>query len=187
MTRIKTTLMGAVVLCLMIITTSLDSGLQAAVFMTVQESLDAAFSGSDTVTRRTFYLTENQAAEAARLAGVPADTIRSLVVRYDGYRTGTLMGSAYIDTHRVRHTTQTLMILITPDNRVHNVMLLASDELPGYHPPASWLRNFVYRGLDDLRSRKPVDAVTGATITSRAVTGAVRRVLAIHQVISRSR
>ncbi|MEX0890721.1 MAG: FMN-binding protein, partial [Gemmatimonadota bacterium] len=50
--------------------------------------------------------------------------------------------------------------------------------------PDGWLAQFLDRRLDGrLSTKADIVNMTGATLTSRAVTDAVRRVLALHQVI----
>jgi len=57
-------------------------------------------------------------------------------------------------------------------------------EPPDYIPREAWYRQFEGRGLDpDLDLKRAIRPVTGATLTARATTSAVRRVLALHRVI----
>ena len=52
-----------------------------------------------------------------------------------------------------------------------------------YLPREGWYRQFDGEQLDDdLQLKRDIRPVTGATLTARATTEAVRRVLAIHQV-----
>ncbi|MCB1037391.1 MAG: hypothetical protein KDD47_26405, partial [Acidobacteria bacterium] len=75
-------------------------GLPAAarVLRTVQAALEKAFPGA-TVERLTFYLTEEQKARAEALSGQELET--AIVRPARALREGTLVGTAYFDTHRV--------------------------------------------------------------------------------------
>ncbi|MEL7061524.1 MAG: FMN-binding protein, partial [Acidobacteriota bacterium] len=53
-----------------------------------------------------------------------------------------------------------------------------------YIPPALWYAQFDGRSLDEaLQVERGIRGVTGATLTARATTEAVRRALAIHAVL----
>ena len=76
------------------------------------------------------------------------------------------------------------MVTVDPAGRVGRVEVLAFDEPPDYLPRAAWYRQFDGKALDaELDLRRAIRPVTGATLTARATTAAVRRVLAIHQVL----
>jgi Na+-translocating ferredoxin:NAD+ oxidoreductase RnfG subunit len=160
-------------------------GARAAVFMTQQEALEKAFPGA-TVERRTVALTKEQLTEAARLAGEPIPS--ALVFVYEARRDGELVGTAYFDVHRVRTLPQTLMLVVAPDGRLRSIDVLAFRELPEYLASPAWLDQFPGRALDDgLNLRRDIQGITGATLTARATTKAVRRILAIHAALQNSR
>ncbi len=86
-----------------------------------------------------------------------------------------------------------LLIGIDHDGRVLGVRVLAHQETPGLGDPieirrSDWILGFVGRSLDDppparwtvRRDGGDFDQFTGATITPRAVTHAVRRALDFH-------
>jgi Na+-translocating ferredoxin:NAD+ oxidoreductase RnfG subunit len=74
---------------------------------------------------------------------------------------------------------------VAPGDRVERVEIVEFREPPEYRAPAGWLRQFSGKRLDqDLSLRGSVAAITGATLTSRAVVRSLRRVLALHQVIA---
>lgn len=87
-----------------------------------------------------------------------------------------------------------LIVGIDTDGRVLGARVLAHNETPGLGDPiderrSDWILGFDGRSLDNPPGErwtvKPdggdFDAFTGATITPRAVTGAIRRTLAFHQ------
>jgi len=152
----------------------------ARVYLTTQQALDAVFPPPTTVERRTLYLDEAQARRAAETAGAPVE-IR-VVPYYVGSRDGRLAGYAYFDTHLVRTLPETILVLVAPGGDVARIEILSFDEPEDYLPGQRWLRQFPGRTLGDLGGREGIRALTGATLSSRAVTQAVRRILALHHL-----
>lgn len=154
----------------------------AKVFLTVDEALKLAFPGSQ-AERRTAYLTAEQVKRARALAGV--ELTSALVNYYVATRGGQPAGTAYFDTHRVRTLPETLMIVVDPQGKVGRIEVISFREPEEYMPRGAWYQQFLGKALGpDLQLKRDVRPVTGATLTARATTDAVRRVLALHQVIS---
>ncbi len=154
---------------------------RARAFLSLDEALGLAFPGC-AVDHRTVYLTGGELARARELAGgaVPSALVHPYVATCDG-RPG---GVAYFDTHRVRTLPETLMVVVGPDGAVARVEVLAFQEPPDYLPRAAWYGQFLRRKLDpELELKQGIRPVTGATLTARATTAAVRRVLALDRVI----
>lgn len=153
----------------------------AKVFLSVDEAVRLAFPGCQ-VTRRTAFLTPEQLRRARELAG--AEVPSALVNYYEAKRDGRSAGVAYFDTHRVRTLPETLMIVVDPQGKVARLEVISFREPEEYMPRGAWYEQFRGRGLDrDLQLKAGIHPVTGATLTARATTDAVRRVLALHQVI----
>jgi hypothetical protein len=156
---------------------------RATVLLTVEEALDLVFP-STTVRRETLYLTDYQVRAASELTG--AEIASALVTRYVATGSdGAVAGYAYLDTHRVRTLPETLMIVVGVDGAVVRVEVVAFREPVEYMPRDSWYRQYDGEVLDgDLTLERDIRPVTGATLTARATTEAVRRVLAVHRVTS---
>ena len=152
----------------------------ARVLLTQSEALALAFQGCE-VRRETLYLTAEQVRRAGELAGVPVPS--ALVPVYRGVCDGKPSGAAYFDTHTVRTLPETIMVVVDPAGRAARVEVLSFQEPPDYLPRDAWYDQLEGRPLDPrLQLRRAVRPVTGATLTARATTDAVRRVLAIHAV-----
>ena len=68
--------------------------------------------------------------------------------------------------------------------KVRTIEILSFNEPPEYQPSAPWIAQFDGRALDDeLRLQRGIRTLAGATLSSVAMTDAVRRVLAIHEVL----
>lgn len=151
------------------------------VFLTLDEALELAFPGCE-VERSTVYLTPVQLDGARRLAGVPVD--QRIVRPYVATCKGKPAGVAYFDAHRVRTLPETLMVVVDPRGRVKRIEVLSFQEPEDYLPRGIWYEQFLNRGLtDELNLKRHIRGVTGATLTARATTEAVRRVLALHLIL----
>lgn len=131
-----------------------------------QEALRVAFPPPAVIERRTAFLDE---------AG--------LATYYVGLGPDGPLGVAWFDAHRVRTLPEVLMIVVTPAGEVGRVELLRFAEPPEYAPPRGWLDRFEGLAAGADFDGEPVTGMTGATLTSRAVTDAVRRVLALHELV----
>lgn len=154
----------------------------ARVFLSLDEALDLAFPECS-VERASAYLSEAEMTAVTETAGSRPET--AIVHPYTatcGDRPG---GTAYFDVHRVRTLPETLMVVVSPDGTVGRVELLSFREPPDYIPRAGWYDQFDHQALDeDLALKRDIRPVTGATLTARATTDAVRRVLAIHRLLA---
>jgi hypothetical protein len=156
----------------------------ARVLLTQEQALALAFPGCQ-VQRTTAYLDAAQLDRAAALAGAPLPG--ALVHAYAGRCGDRAAGTAYFDTHKVRTLPETVMIVVDTEGRAARIEVLSFREPPDYLPRDGWYDQFTGRALDDeLRLRRAVRPVTGATLTARATTEAVRRVLAIDRVLRES-
>ena len=151
-------------------------------FVSVDEALKQAFPGCE-VARRTAFLTPEQVRRARDLAG--AEVPSALVNYYAATRGGQPAGTAYFDTHRVRTLPETLMIVVDPQGKVGRIEVISFREPEEYLPRGAWYEQFRGRALDpELQLKRGIRPVTGATLTARATTDAVRRVLALHRILA---
>ena len=159
----------------------------ATVPLTGQLSQDQALAlafPSAAVERRITYLDDAQLEEARRLAGDRVEIESTIVIHYVALQEGIPIGVAYFDAHRVRTLQEVLMIVVGLDGKVDRVETVSFREPPNYEAPGRWLELFQGRALSsDLSMRGDIPNVTGATLTTNAVTASVRRVLALHNVV----
>ncbi len=111
----------------------------------------------------------------------PSSHIETFVVREPG---GAVAGYAYLDRHLVRTLEETLFVALDPAARVLRVEVLDFDEPPEYQPSERWFQQFEGRTLSpELRLKRRIRTLAGATLSSHAATDAVRRVLALHGIL----
>ena len=152
----------------------------ARVYLTVQRALELAFPPPAKVERKTLYLDDEQARRVAEASGAPMET--RVVPYYVGENAGRVIGYAYFDTHLVRTLPETILILVAPDGRLERIDILSFDEPEDYLPTGRWLQQFQGRSLQDLGARQGIRMLTGATLSSRAVSQSARRILALHRL-----
>jgi hypothetical protein len=152
------------------------------VYLTLEEALKLALPDCE-IERATAYLTDDQKKKADELAG---EALESSVVRpYIGRKDGKLVGTVYFDTHKVRTLRETILVLVDKDQKVARIELLAFGEPDEYAPKPEWYGQFVGKALDDeLNLKRGIRNIGGASLTARATTSAVRRVLAAHKVLN---
>ncbi len=149
--------------------------------ITVDEAIEAAFPGAK-IERETVFLSELQLEEVVSLSHV--DGQGAVVTRYRATADGEAAGTAYVDTHRVRTLPETILIVVDPDGVVIRVEVIVFREPMDYLPPEPWFAQIEGKNLsDDLQLKRSIRPITGATLSARATTDAVRRMLAVHSVL----
>lgn len=152
--------------------------------LTQQEALRLAFPEPARIERRTAFLEEEELARARELAGSGVSVDQRIVTYYVGSSGEDTLGFAYFDAHRVRTLPEVVMVVVEPEGRIERIEILKFTEPPEYMAPPRWLQQFQDKGLSDRLSTKgSIVNLTGATLTSRAIGRAARRVLALHTVI----
>jgi hypothetical protein len=146
--------------------------------------LAQVYPGAEIRAERIF-LTPAQVSQVARRAG--SDAASALVARYVAARDDQVIGRAYVDTHVVRTKRESLLISLDAQRRVLRVDVTAFLEPSEFRAPAPWLGQYRGRELgDDLAINRAIRPIAGATLTARAANNAVRRVLAIDEVLNGS-
>ena len=154
----------------------------AKVFYARDEAMQLAFPDADRIEPRDFFLTPEQRSDIEHRAKAPLDS--SLITVYVGHRHGEILGYAVLDTHIVRTLPETFLVVLTPDGQVAATHVLAFYEPLEYLPSDRWLGQFAGKQSDDdLTVGQSVAAITGSTLTSRAVAAGIRRALALYSVL----
>lgn len=162
-----------------------SAAVDGKVFLTVEEALALAFEDCE-VTRSTEYFNDERKQRVTDLAKQEFE--RGMLYPYSATKDGKLVGTAYIDKHRVRTLAESVMFVVGTDGRIARIELLSFGEPPEYIPNERWYAQLIGKPLDDeLFLKKDIRNVTGATLTARATVDAARRVLAAHQVIEADR
>ena len=154
----------------------------ATVYYARDEALKLAFPDADRVAPKDVFLTREQRDAIETQAKSKLDS--DLITVYVGFRGDQALGYAIFDTHVVRTLPETFLVVLSPAGAVTATYLLAFYEPSEYAPPERWLAQFRDATLsDELRVGRGIVGITNSTLTSEAVTGGIRRALAIHAVV----
>lgn len=154
----------------------------AKVFYAKEEALQVAFPDATSVEKRTFILTEAEVKRVETLARVKLDS--KLVTFYIGKKDQKVIGYAIIDIHTIRTLPEAFMVVLSPEGRVVSTLVLAFYEPLEYLPQDRWLKQFEQKTLNEsLTPGRDIAGITGATLTARAITKGVRKILAFYQVL----
>ncbi|MEZ0360800.1 MAG: FMN-binding protein [Hydrogenobacter sp.] len=151
-------------------------------FKTPEQALKDAFPGAK-IEVKNLILSKDQLEKIERLSGMKLGT--RLISWYIAKKGNNVIGYAYIDSHTVRTHPEVVLYTITPDGKIDLIEVLSFNEPLEYMPDENWLRLFRGKELtpESLRLRKDIPNMTGATLTSRAITDNTRKVLAMWKVI----
>ncbi len=147
--------------------------------LTQEEALALAVPKATWQRHTAFLADDDLAAIAEQSSGVKVEqrVLSYYVASEDGRKTHV----AYFEAHPVRTLSEVVMVVVTANGTVARVEILKFLEPPEYRAQAGWLAQFDGHDLDDDLSLKgDIVGMTGATLTARAVTGSVRRQLAVH-------
>jgi len=148
---------------------------------TREEALEAAYPGARFQAERVF-LTKDEMRRAALESGQEIPS--ALIAHYRVTRDGQPIGRAYIDTHVVRTKKESLLICLDESGHVKRIEVTAFLEPPEYRASRPFYDQYNGRALDsELNLNRAIRPIAGATLTARAANQAVRRVLAIDQVL----
>lgn len=157
----------------------------AKVFHSREEALALAFPDADRVEDEVIVLADEQARRVEALARGPLES--RLVRLYRGYRGRELLGYAFIDVHRVRTLPEAFLVVLNPQGEVRDLRLLAFHEPLDYMPAERWYAQFQNKSLaQPLRVDGDIHGIMGASLSTRATAGGVRRALALYQVVVQS-
>lgn len=155
--------------------------LSAKVLMGKQDALAWAFPGCE-IREKSFVLRDEQVAAVETATRRKLDS--RLVTVYSGSKNGVVTGYALIDIHNVRTLPEAFLVVLSPQGEVQRVRVLAFHEPPEYLPPARWLAQFEHtKPSAALRVGRDIDGIAGSTLSAQAVTGGVRRAIALYRVL----
>lgn len=153
----------------------------AKVFYSKDEALKLAFGDNAHVEMLSLFPSDEQVQQIEQLAKVKLDS--KLISVFVGKKQDSIIGYAIIDSHTVRSQTETLLLVLDLQGRLQNVTTLAFNEPPEYQPPERWYTQLINRALEQLSFDQDVQAIAGATLSTRAALNSARKVEAIFHVL----
>ena len=152
-------------------------------FLGRKDALAWAFPHAELVEETTHLLNDAELESIRAMGGGELDS--RLIKIYTGYGPdGGVQGHAVIDIHNVRTLPEAFLIVLSPAGEVKRLRVLAFHEPIEYLPPEQWLDQFEgSNGGAPLRVGRDVHGIAGSTLTAYAVTGGIRRAIALYRVL----
>ena len=150
--------------------------------VTPEKALKTKFPDADVVIKN-YILTDKQQQDIEKLSGVKQDS--KLISIYQVVDQGRIKAYGYVDVHVVRTQPEAVMYIINNNAGIDEIKILSFREPADYLAPEKWLRLFKDKSLEKnkIMLRDDISAISGATMTARAITTNCRKALAIWQVI----
>ncbi|GAB6066179.1 FMN-binding protein [Aquifex pyrophilus] len=126
-------------------------------------------------------LTEEELKKAEKIAGMKINT--RFVTFYIVKKKDRVLAYGYVDIHRVRTKPEAVLYVISPNGKIELIEILAFYEPIEYLPPKEWLGLFRGRSINNLRFKKDIPNITGATLSARAVAKHAKKALALWKVL----
>lgn len=153
----------------------------ATVFYSKDEALELAFGKDVQVEVQSLFPSPEQVEQIEQLAKTKLDS--KMFSFYVGKKQGNVVGFAAIDSHPVRTQNETLLIVLDASGALHNIHTLAFHEPPEYQAPRRWFESLFGLPLERLSFDADVQAVSGATLSTRGALASTRKVLSIFRVM----
>ena len=161
---------------------SLSRPAEAVVLYAKNEALKLIFPEADSIDPKAIFLNAKQVARIEELARSPLES--QLLTVHVGRNGDETLGYAFLDIHVVRTQPEALFVVLTPQGEVDSVLIVAFHEPLEYMPSDRWQAQFGGKTLaPDLQVKRAIAPISGATLSAHAMTDAVRRALAVYQVV----
>ena len=150
----------------------------AAVYTTAEATMASAYPGAR-LEKRTLALSAAECRSLSQLAQVRCDS--RLITVHLAWRGDSLLAAGFVDQRTVRTMPGVFLVVVARDTTVARIEVLAFHEPPEYRPPSRWLGLFVRKHLDaDLWPARSIRALSGASLSARAITESARLALAAY-------
>ena len=157
----------------------------ATIFYSKNEAMELAFGKAAQIETLSLFPDDSEIAKIQEIAKTKLDS--GLFSFYVGKSGEKILGYAAIETNTVRTKPETLMIVLTPEGELRNVYTLAFHEPPEYQPPERWYEQLYKRPLSEMDFNKGVDGISGATLSTRSALTAIRKVMAMYQIMVKTK
>ncbi|CUU04970.1 FMN-binding domain-containing protein [Candidatus Kryptobacter tengchongensis] len=128
-------------------------------------------------------ISDSQAEKVKELSGIKIEN--RLVTFYLVKVNSKIKAYAYVDIHIVRTHPEVVLYVLNERGEIELIRILSFKEPPEYMADDNWLRYLKGKtiGKDLLRLRRDVPNMTGATLTSKAITDNASKIIALWKVI----
>lgn len=150
------------------------------VYLMKKEALKRAFPEADEIVKERLWLNDIQRDKISKLCNQKIEDKR--MVFYGGKKSGKIIGYMLIDHYIGKSLPITYMVVLNIDGTVRDVAIMVYREPQGMEVRyKSFLKQFF--GKNASSTFKDVNAITGATISVRAITKGVKKAVSAFQVL----
>lgn len=154
----------------------------AKVFASQNQALAEAFPEATRIERKTHVLRRDEFNRIVQITH--EEDGAKVIVIHTAYKDDVVLGHAHIDVHTVRTQPEAFLVVLSPEGKVASARILAFHEPLDYLPTDRWYAQFVGKGQSEpLRVGRDIHGVVGATLSARAASDGVRRVMAYWEVL----
>ncbi len=154
---------------------------QAGLLIKPDQALKEQFSNAE-IKKKNILLSKKQVKQIQQLAKSKLSS--SIVTVYFVKQNEKTLAYGIIHTHKVRTKKETVLFTLTPDCKIKDIEIIAFYEPPEYMPSDRWLKTFEGKSAkDQLRLKRDIPNITGATLSSKAITLASKQVVSICEVV----
>jgi Na+-translocating ferredoxin:NAD+ oxidoreductase RnfG subunit len=134
------------------------------------------------VDTRNIILNDTQVAELSKLSMQKINTkLHRIYLAKNGEKT---VGYGVLMNQKVRTKSAIALYLITLDNKIKSIEVVAFNEPLEYLPSATWLNVFDNKSIaNTLKLNQDIPTTTGATLSARAITDGAREALALLEIV----
>ena len=153
---------------------------RGAIYLTKKEALKRSFPNADETFKKQFWLDDVQRKKISMLCNQKIRDKR--LVFYGGKKAGKVIGYMIIDHYIGKTLPITFMVVLNTDGTVRDTAIMVYREPQGMEVRyKSFLKQFF--GKNASSTFRDVIAITGATISVRAMIKGVRKAVAAYQVL----
>ncbi|MDP6686034.1 MAG: FMN-binding protein [Candidatus Omnitrophota bacterium] len=159
----------------------------AEVYLDTDELLKDMLSASETIEGESILLSRDEKEVVEKRLGNKIS--EESFTFYTGKTNGKVDSSCLIISETGKHGPVTFIIAITQEGKIRDIGLLEHREVKGGNIGSRrFLKQFVGKtSRDPIKLKKDIDAVTGATVSSKAATKAVKKALVIWEEVFKPR
>ncbi|GMT50149.1 MAG: FMN-binding protein [bacterium] len=152
------------------------------VYLNKDQALKIAFPKAPSVKRKVVWFEDADIPKIEKLARQKLGLKR--IVLYIGKKKDKITGYAIIDNVIGKKEYITYMLVISPKGKIKGVEILAFRESQGSEiTNRGWRGQFKEKDIQDpIRLRQDITNISGATLSCRAITKGVRKLLAIFEI-----
>ena len=134
------------------------------------------------VDTRNIILNDTQVTELTKLSMQKINTkLHRIYLAKNGEKT---VGYGVLMNQKVRTKSAIALYLITLDNKIKSIEVVAFNEPLEYLPSATWLNVFDNKSAaNTLKLNQDIPTTTGATLSARAITDGARAALALLEIV----